>query len=216
MTNCFQADNIKTAIEIFKNHIAPEYEKNESTFDLESFHGRFHILRSLLLSNSIIEFYFSKGIAIDAQKVFYAVMFHDIAREDNGIDLWESQSATACFNFLVKNGFSRKYAFETGSLILKNQPFSIEGQILYDVDVLDYHRFFYLPQEQHFFDESRLIVCSVGDVSGILDNHFRDKMICLAGNLVVFSEGISVLTSTEKLVDIFSEFYKNNSQNPSK
>ena len=75
--------------------------------------------------------------------------------------------------------------------------------------------FFYLPQEKNLFDKSRLILGSAGDVSGIIDNNFRDSIICLAGNLVVFSEMLSIGNTTEKLVEMFFEFYNKNSRNRS-
>jgi hypothetical protein len=193
----------------FKKHVASVYKIHENTFDLESFHGRFHILRCLFLANSIMEFYISKGIAIDTKKVFYSVMFHDIAREDNGFDYWEKHSALMCFDYMVKKGFIRQYAYQTSSLILKKQPFTIEGQILYDVDVLDFFRFFTFPQQHHLFNESKLIAGSLADVSGLADDNWRNELMAFSLEFAVFSEKISVSKSTGELIDVFCEFYDN-------
>jgi hypothetical protein len=57
---------------------------------------------------------------------------------------------------LKQNGYSKEYAFQTSKLILKANDTIFEEQVLYDVDVLDYHRFFYLPEERHLFDDFKL------------------------------------------------------------
>jgi hypothetical protein len=199
--------NFQAILNEFKNHIADVYQTHENTFDLESFHGRFHILRSLFLANSIMEFYNANGIHIDSQKVFYAVMFHDIARQDNGFDYWEKHSALICFDYMVKKGFSRLYAYQTSHLILKKQPFTIEVQILYDVDVLDYYRFFTLPQQQIQFKESKLMVGTINDVSGLVDTNFRKELMAFTLEFALFSEKISVAKPTEELIDVFFAFY---------
>ena len=110
---------LKKVLTIFENEVAIRYQKHEETFDLESFHGRFHIIRCLLLADTIHKYYTSNSINFDVEKSYYAILFHDIMREDNGIDLWEAESAKECLAFLKQKGFSKDYAFQTSKIILK-------------------------------------------------------------------------------------------------
>lgn len=196
----------------FEKSIAPFYEEHENTFDLESFHGRFHIIRCLLLGHFLIDIYQKEGVEVDAQQVYYSVAFHDIAREDNGIDLWEKESARRCYNFLVHSkSWNKELAVRTSELILKKLPFSIEEQILYDVDVLDYNRFFILEEEKELFDESRLICFSHLDPFKQHPIH-RSDAIALSRYLVDQSFNIPIQTDTNNLVSamksIYIEFFK--------
>ena len=192
---------------IFKKDVAQHYRKHEETFDLESFHGRFHIIRCLVLIDKIDQFYISKGISLDVHAVYYAILFHDIAREGNGYDEWEEQSATKCYNYLIAQNKTDEEAFEISRLILKEFPLKIEGQIVYDVDVLDYNRFFWLPEEESLFDKKRLRVASKNDVSGIEDEIFRTEIIKVAQQLVMFSEKLPISISTEELTRKMYEYY---------
>ncbi len=192
---------------IFKKDVAQHYRKHEETFDLESFHGRFHIIRCLVLIDKIDQFYISKGISLDVHAVYYAILFHDIAREGNGYDEWEEQSATKCYNYLITQNKTHEEAFEISRLILKEFPLKIEGQIVYDVDVLDYNRFFWLPEEESLFDKKRLRVASKNDVSGIEDEIFRTEIIKVAQQLVMFSEKLPISISTEELTRKMYEYY---------
>jgi hypothetical protein len=51
------SSQLNNALIIFKDEIASLYQKHEETFDLASFHGRFHILRCLLLADAIHQYY---------------------------------------------------------------------------------------------------------------------------------------------------------------
>jgi hypothetical protein len=194
-------------LKIFEKDVAPYYQHHEATFDLESFHGRFHILRCLLLVDAIDRFYSSKNIKLDIDKTYYAVLFHDIAREGNGYDEWELESSEACFDYLKKEGFTIQEANEISRLILKETPFTLEGQILYDVDVLDYNRFFWFPQEENLFDQSKLIIASERDLTDVVDVSFRKQLIQLAQDLVVFTENIQVNTLTTELINKVYTYY---------
>ena len=194
-------------LQIFEDDVAPFYEKHEQTFDLESFHGRFHILRCLFLVDKLDHFYLSVGLTYDIDRAYYAVLFHDIARQGNGWDEWEEDSAEICFDYLKKEGFTIKEAEEISRLILKEAPFTLEGQILYDVDVLDYNRFFWFPQEENLFDQSKLIVASERDLTDVVDVSFRKQLIQLAQDLVVFTENIQVNTLTKELINKVYTYY---------
>ena len=198
---------LNNSLNFFKKGIANRYQKHEQTFDLESFHGRFHIIRCLLLADAMHQYYESKAIALDIEKSYYAILFHDIMRENNGEDLWEPQSAGECFTFLKQNGHSQEYALQTSKLILKANDTIFEEQILYDVDVLDYHRFFYLPEERHFFEDFRLKFAGPNDIKSQTDIEAREKIILLAQQLVKFCETIPVATETTTLMKLVLDYY---------
>ena len=198
---------LNNSLNFFKNGIANRYQKHEQTFDLESFHGRFHIIRCLLLADAMHQYYESKAIALDIEQSYYAILFHDIMRENNGEDLWEPQSAGECFTFLKQNGHSQEYTLQTSKLILKANQTIFEEQILYDVDVLDYHRFFYLPEERHFFEDFRLKFAGPNDIKSQTDIEAREKIILLAQQLVKFCESIPVATETTTLMKLVLDYY---------
>ncbi len=201
------SENIEQFLHIFESDIAPFYEKHELTFDIESFHGRFHILRCLFLVDKLDRFYRSVGLAYDVDRAYYAVLFHDIARQGNGWDEWEEDSAERCYTYLLSKDKSEEEARNISQLILKEKPFTLEGQILYDADVLDYNRFFALPFQRNFFDEKRLIVGSERDCSGIIEPGFRKHLIYVAQQLVIMTEVIPVNTSTPELIKQFLKIY---------
>ena len=101
-------------LQIFENDVAPFYEKHEQTFDLESFHGRFHILRCLFLVDKLDHFYLSLGLTYDIDRAYYAVLFHDIARQGNGWDEWEEDSAEHCYTYLLSFGKTEEEARTQG------------------------------------------------------------------------------------------------------
>ncbi len=86
----------KNALTLFEKEVAMFYQKHEDTFDLESYHGRFHIIRCLMLADCIHRYYDSNLIPIVIDKSYFAILFHDIMREDNGVDLWELDSSITC------------------------------------------------------------------------------------------------------------------------
>jgi hypothetical protein len=194
-------------LSIFEKEIAPFYQAHEQTFDLESFHGRFHILRCLFLVDKLDRFYRSVGLNYDVDRAYYAVLFHDIARQGNGWDEWEEESAQRCFSYLEGVGKSEEEANNTSRLILKETPFCLEGQLLYDVDVLDYNRFFALPFQRDYFDQTRLIVGSERDCTSIIEPGFRQHIIDYAQKLVQETEVIPVKTSTSELIKQFWTIY---------
>jgi hypothetical protein len=190
-------------LQIFENEVSVIYEKNENSFDPESYHGRFHILRCLFLAERIIKYYHNSAIKIDQKMVYMSIMFHDIAREGNGTDIWEEYSMESCFDFMTDNGFSIASAQNTCKLILKDEPLSAEGQILYDADVLDYNRFFPVGYFNNYFKEHKLKFGTTCDTTGFIDLKARLELILYAQNLVKDTEQISVSTPTTQLIQIF-------------
>ena len=187
-------------LELFKSEISTSYQQHEDTFDPESFHGRFHILRCLFLADFIMKIYQEEGGTLDQDMVYFAILFHDIAREGNGFDEWEEESADTCLKFMMLNSFKVDYAFKTSQLILKNDLNSLEGQILCDVDVLDYNRFFPVGYFDDLFDASRLKFGSKNDVSGYRNLKVTEGLINYAQYLVTETDGLNVKIKTEELI----------------
>ena len=197
----------KNALTLFEKEVAMFYQKHEDTFDLESYHGRFHIIRCLMLADCIHRYYDSKLIPIAIDKSYFAILFHDIMREDNGVDLWELDSSIACLKFLLKNGYDNEFAIAASKIILKQNAKNLEEQVLYDVDVLDYNRFFSLPQERYLFENFRLKFAGPNDSSLLTDLESRSKLVLLAENLVIYCETLPFTLSTPDLVKIVLEYY---------
>lgn len=198
---------LKNALTIFKEDIAPLYKKHEETFDIESLHGRFHIVRCLLLADCLYRYYDTNSITIYIEKSYLAIMYHDAMRQDNGIDEWELDSAYCCYKYLRSKGYEHHFSSTTSDIILKANEATLEEQILYDVDVLDYNRFFYIPEERHLFKDYKLKFGGPADISKLENVEARNKMIKLAQDLVVFSETLAIETETEQLIKSISEYY---------
>lgn len=128
-------------------------------------------------------------------------------REDNGIDKWELESAQLCYKYLRSKGYEPYFSSTTSSIILKANETNIEEQILYDVDVLDYNRFFFIPEEKHLFKDYKLKFAGPNDVSGCTDIDARNKIIQLAQDLVQYSETLLIETDTEQLIKQMVEHY---------
>lgn len=129
--------------------IFPFYQHHESTFDKAGIHGRFHIARAVLFSEFMARFYYNELNAkfiffpddnIDFNAIRTAIAFHDSGREDNGIDLWESDSAKMCRNYLISKGYTTEYSTNAGRFIEKFGPWSLNKEIVQDADVLEIMR----------------------------------------------------------------------------
>jgi hypothetical protein len=195
------------AIRLFENEVYRIYKKHEENFDIESFHGRFHIIRCLILADCLYRYYETKSIELDIDKSFYAILFHDAMREDNGRDYWEHDSSVLCYKYLMRVGYDNDFAFSTAKIILKDNDKCLEEQILYDVDVLDYNRFLYLPEELKRFKNHKVKFAGHYDISGCYDIEARDKITKLAQEMVMFSEQLSVESETKHLIEQFITHY---------
>ena len=201
------SSSLTFALNIFSSDVDFLYIKNEKNFDLESHHGRFHIIRCLLLADCLHRFYESHSIKIQIEKSYYAIMFHDVMRQGNGIDIWELESARCCYKYLRNKGFDHLVSLNISNIILKKNETNLEEQILYDVDVLDYNRFFYIPEENHLFKDYKLKFSGPNDISQCRNSMARNKIINLAQDLVLFSESFTIETETKQLIKTLSEYY---------
>lgn len=184
-------------INIFDQDIAPQYLRNEQAFDSQSHHGRLHILRCLYLAEYLCSSYEELGYdKIDRTKVFFPIAFHDIGRKGNDIDLWEEDSYKICLNYLVDSGLDQTPSEKIASSILKKEPFDPITQILYDVDVLDYMRFFtYDMYARSLFQDARLKYFSKDDIiisHPKTSDQLRETAIQLALQFAIKTENLSL------------------------
>ncbi|OJJ16127.1 hypothetical protein BKI52_35765 [marine bacterium AO1-C] len=131
-------------IPVFTRDILPIYEKHEQDFDFMGFHGRRHATRSVIFAELLGRCYMALGVnEIDMEGLRYAVAFHDAARQANGEDEWERESAEACKNYLIQQGKPEAYALtiEQAMLEKNTRASNLLTQVLHDADVLEFMRF---------------------------------------------------------------------------
>ncbi|MBF2046856.1 MAG: hypothetical protein EDM05_56710 [Leptolyngbya sp. IPPAS B-1204] len=124
-----------------QNDILPIYARHEDEFDYPRIHGRLHICRSIVLAEVMASLY-TPFAEVDRFAIRYAVAFHDSARQDNGVDIWELASAENCFNYLRRTlAIEDVWARSISQLIVKQgTPQSINQQIADDADTLEIMR----------------------------------------------------------------------------
>lgn len=148
-------DSWQQFVAALHNDILPIYAEHEDNFDYPRIHGRLHICRSILLAEVMATLY-SPFADIDLFAIRYAVAFHDSARQDNGIDIWESISAENCFNYLRHHlHVDVACASYVSQLIVKQAtPQDINQQIADDADTLEIMRLTqrkgFKPSHLHF------------------------------------------------------------------
>lgn len=138
------ADHISTwhsFINELQREILPIYLKHELTFDPLCVHGRIHICRSVIFAEFMARFY---RINLSADVDFYAIRvataLHDSGRRNNGIDLWEADSARNGLEYIeASSNISRgtEYAEYVARLIEKRGEMDLAGRIVHDADVLE-------------------------------------------------------------------------------
>ena len=89
-------------VDELEQKILPFYLQHELRFDRYGVHGRMHICRSVMMAEWMARFYRARTqAAIDFFAVRVAVAFHDSGRQANGVDLWESDSASNCVRYVI-------------------------------------------------------------------------------------------------------------------
>ena len=129
-------------IDELERKILPFYRQHELKFDRFGVHGRMHICRSVMMAEWMARFYHARTqTVIDFFAVRVAVAFHDSGRQANGVDLWESDSASNCVRYVVEGGRDSDYAHGVGSLIEKKKKSADPlKKIVQDADVLEIMR----------------------------------------------------------------------------
>jgi hypothetical protein len=129
-------------IDELERKILPFYRQHELNFDRYGVHGQMHICRSVMMAEWMARFYRARTQAvIDFFAVRVAVAFHDSGRRANGVDLWESDSASNCVRYVVEAVGASDYAHSVGVLIEKKKtsPDPLK-KIVQDADVLEIMR----------------------------------------------------------------------------
>lgn len=127
-------------IELAQDEIFPIYSKHELSFDRVGIHGRMHISRAIIFAEALARCYLSKGTSIDISAIRYATAFHDSGRKGNGMDIWESESAARCEEYL-KPKFDNEHRNYIANIIRKdNNNWDINKRIMHDADVLEIMR----------------------------------------------------------------------------
>ena len=129
-------------IDELEQKILPFYLQHELKFDRYGVHGRMHICRSVMLAECMARFYRAHTqTVIDFFAVRVAVAFHDSGRRANGVDLWESDSASNCVRYVYEVVGANDYAGDVGALIEKKKK-SVDPlkMIVQDADVLEIMR----------------------------------------------------------------------------
>ncbi len=144
-------------IKDLEENILPHYQNHEATFDPYGIHGRRHITRAVLFSELMARFYNDIELNVDFNGIRHAIAFHDAGREGNGIDLWESDSADLCHNYLLSNGLNDKHSYYVSRFIEKHGDWSIDKQVVQDADVLEIMR----------------VLCDHSGIDGFLPERFR-------------------------------------------
>lgn len=143
--NSVSVDHL-TSWELFvdelERKILPFYRQHELKFDQYGVHGRMHICRSVMMAEWMARFYRAHTqTAIDFFAVRVAVAFHDSGRRANGVDLWESDSASNCVRYIVETGGASDYAHGVGALIEKKKKSADPlKKMVQDADVLEIMR----------------------------------------------------------------------------
>lgn len=129
-------------IDELERKILPFYLQHELTFDRSGVHGRMHICRSVMMAEWMARFYLARAqYVIDFFALRVAVAFHDSGRRANGVDLWESDSASNCVRYVVESGGANDYARGVGSLIEKKKTSADPlKKMVQDADVLEIMR----------------------------------------------------------------------------
>lgn len=129
-------------IDELEQKILPFYRQHELNFDRYGVHGRMHICRSVMMAEWMARFYRARTqTPIDFFAVRVAVAFHDSGRRANGVDLWESYSASNCVRYVVDAGGAGDYAHRVGALIEKKKKSADPlKKIVQDADVLEIMR----------------------------------------------------------------------------
>ena len=162
-------------IDEFERKILPFYREHELKFDRYGVHGRMHICRSVMMAEWMARFYQTHTpTVIDFFAVRTAVAFHDSGRRANGVDLWESDSASNCVGYVVEVAGRSDYAQSVGALIEKKKESADPlKKIVQDADVLEIMRpccghgglAGFRPQFLHFGGPDDLLAVEVPDVA---------------------------------------------------
>ena len=129
-------------------------QEQRRAFPNTKLHGFSHIARCIILTKSLSEAH--KLPMEDELRCYIAIAFHDVAREDDGEDVWEHESGGMAMEFCEQKGLSKEFQKSVYDLITKktyvsNLPTPMLV-VCHDADCLDIIRVFGLEGfvKKHF------------------------------------------------------------------
>lgn len=134
--------------EYFKRHDAYLEAINHQHILPRNTHGAMHACRTTLWTQLLLGLYQQAGVdvsGIDPLLLALTGASHDIAREDEGLDLWDEASAKFLKGFLQNLGYDQEIIPPYGHAIAEKDPpnhrfTSAIQQIVHDADVLEINR----------------------------------------------------------------------------
>jgi hypothetical protein len=118
-----------------------KYRSHEQGFDPDGLHGRQHVSRALLYSNVLANVMREHGATIDSHALYTTTVLHDVGREGNGVDHWETESSQAAVSALRAAGVTDPaYLDQAAACIDGKAPakdWTLERGLLKSADSLD-------------------------------------------------------------------------------
>ncbi len=205
----------------FAADIAPLYEAHEQSFDFAGIHGRKHISRTIVFGECMARYYAKKyDLKVDFEAVRTAIAFHDAAREANGKDWWEAESAALCWKYLQQKNKDEAYCSEVAHFISQKEKAHSWGQIVHDADVLEIMRLFCnTPDGLQKFRTGELYFLSHKDVlvptTAKVEKTARNQIIEEAWILIRATEQVGTIrVSNDYLKDLVAWIGENETKFP--
>lgn len=169
-------------IEHYYSDISEKIEQQQITYGLARIHSHRHISRCIIYADWYANLLGISECSVDRLKLFFAIAFHDIGREGELEDVWESKSRQICNDYLKTLIIDKSVVNNSEDLIIYNNI--ILSHILHDVDCLDIMRSGAGRGGIMGFDRNYLIL--------FRENTFmQEKMISNAWNLISLTDGDS-------------------------
>jgi len=111
--------------------ISEKIEEQQNKYGLARIHSHRHISRCIIYADWYADLFNMAKDDIQRYQLFFAIAFHDMGREGELEDVWESKSRQMCSDYLKQLKLD-KYEVNNNNLVLSH--------ILHDVDCLDIMR----------------------------------------------------------------------------
>jgi hypothetical protein len=129
-------------IDSYYSEIAQMIEEQQIKFGLHRIHGQGHIARSIIIAKHLLDLHFEPKDSINRLQVYLAISFHDIGRQGEGEDAWETASYDICKKYLIDKNFDNEFVNNTANLMVKKNELNenIYSKIVYDTDCYEIMR----------------------------------------------------------------------------
>ena len=175
------------------------YLVNEKEFDLTGMHSRPHIIRSLFLTEIIMNFYtLHCGVTFHKIYCYIPVAFHSLGRRGNGEDLWKTESAMFCKTYMMNKGLSLREAEKMASYVSSLLIIDEYHQIVRDIEIFEILRMI-RPED---FDETRLYFLSDKDLiatNAINSDSHNNIMEAVKGFVIKASGELAYLSLADRM-----------------